>query len=89
MTEIEHHHRTRMLRDIGVHRVEETDIIDTLSSVRKDLAHPFAALAVLLEGKRRGQEPVLRIAQSLLIDRVRTLSCMSSDGGFVVEGIDL
>jgi len=78
-----------MLRDIGVHRVDETDVVDTLCRLRKNVTYPFAGLSVLLEPERRWHQSHLGVAQRFSVYTVWSLACMLRDQRLVVERVDL
>ena len=78
-----------MLRDVGVHRMDEADVIHTAADVGEDVADPLAGLPVLLEGKRGGHETVLGVSERLAIDGIRALARVFRKQGLVVESIHL
>ncbi len=77
-----------MKRQVGVHRVDDADVIDALAELRKNLADFDAAFAELLELERRlhqgagltfGLEVSAGIGFAVILGQFR----------FVVEAIDL
>ena len=77
-----------MLRQISVHRINETNVVDHLRRLRKNTAHPLSALAVLLKLERRFQQSAFGVSQGPKLDCFRTLPGVFFDGRFVVKGID-
>jgi hypothetical protein len=53
---VHHQHRRLVVRDVGVHRADEADVVGARAHVGKQLAHVHAALPVLLERERRPHE---------------------------------
>ena len=78
-----------MLRDVGVHRVNKTDVVDAFTHVWKNVADPLAALAVGFEGKRRRHQSVFCIAQRFAVDQGRSFAGVFGQQRFVIKGVDL
>ena len=51
-----------MNRAVGGHGVQKRDVVDFLGQIRKEVAHPFPALAVLIELPARLNDPPLVFA---------------------------
>ena len=87
--QVEHHHGTRVLWNVRVHGVNKADVIHALSGLRKDVTHPLATPAILLETKRRRQKSVFGIPKRLSIDDFRPLTGMLGKKWFVIKGVHL
>ena len=75
--------------NIGVHGMNETNVVHTFCRVRKNVAHPFTALAILTKTKGRWEQPILRVPQRLAVHGLRPLSGMFGDHRLVIKGVDL
>ena len=69
--------------------MNERDVIDMLADVRKQIAHPLTALAILLETEGRRKEPVLRVPQRLSINDIGTLTLTLGELRLLVKCIYL
>jgi hypothetical protein len=63
MAGIHHHHRASMFGAVGVHGMNEADVINQFAHMRKDVADPLAAFSVLTKPIRRRHQPVLCVAK--------------------------
>jgi hypothetical protein len=50
---VHHEHRGLVIRDVGVHRADDADVVGAGAHVREELAHFEATLAVAREAERR------------------------------------
>ena len=89
MPDVHHHHRTGMFRRVGMHRMDETEIIDHFCHVRKYLTDPSTALTMLSKRIWRWHQSHFRVAQRLAINRLRPLTRVFGNLRFVVERVDL
>ena len=78
-----------MFGDVGVHRVDEGDVVDALRDLRENIADPLAAFTVLFETEGRGHQSHLGVAERFTIDAVRTFAGMFCDHRLIVKGVDL
>ena len=72
-----------------MHRVDETYVVHHLAYLGKNITDPLAALAVLLEAKRRGHQAVLRVPQRLAVNKARAFAGVLRERRLVVKRIDL
>ena len=83
-------HRRAVDRRLGVHRVDEGDVVDALAHVGKEIRDVLAALSVLLEGPLGSDDapfvPCPTPAPGLDLDR---LPVQGVEPGLVVEGVDV
>src|SRR5262249_51336785 len=81
---------------VGVHRLDDGDLVDDLSGMRQQLAHPGSRLPVLSEFENRFDAGERALARShsgdalALPDRRWEFRPMQPlEGRFVIEGLDL
>lgn len=77
---------------LGVHGVDEAEVIDMLGDVGKEAADPATGLAVLFEIPKGLEEFALAFLPKGLLsdaDEVEGLAIAFDELGFVVEGIDM
>ena len=76
--------------ELGDHRVKKRQVVHALRQVREEVAHPLAALAVLLERERAFQQPAGLAEEGVDFALAgQLLSVMLCEVRLVVEGIDM
>ena len=78
-----------MFGNVGVHRMDERDVVHALRYLGKNVTHPLSALAILFEAERRGHETHFGVPQRLAVHDVRTFARVFGQHWLVVEGIHL
>ncbi len=69
--------------------MDEADVIHAFAGMRKQIAHPLAALTVLTELEGRRHQAVLGVPQRLAIHDLGALSRVFLQQRFVIESIHL
>src|SRR5579862_7142563 len=88
VTGVHHEHRGLVVRNVGVDRANEADVVGAFADVRKELADFDAALSVLLECERRLQERA-GLSLSRHFAAGQRLAVVFLEHRLVIEAVDL
>ena len=86
--DIEHGKRSSVLRDVGMHRVNDADVINTLGHMGKKVADPGARLAMPLELEWR-REDCGGLALRSQVHLHGSLANVLPQIGLIVKGVDV
>ena len=78
-----------MLGYVRMAGVNEAEVIDELSDMRKDIADHFSALTVALEAEGGDHQAVLGVSKRFPIYQRRPLTRMPGNVRLVIEGVYL